>query len=102
MSPFQSRCHNGRARPASNRSSWLTLRPQRGAATARGALGWYIPSVGVPRDVGCRALRPSGVYAANSFSAYARKIRLVYCLGGTAANRCQSRERQLPQPLLRP
>ena len=22
-------------------------------ATARGALGWYRPSVGVPRDVGC-------------------------------------------------
>ena len=22
--------------------------------TARGALGWYRPSVGVPRDVGCR------------------------------------------------
>ena len=27
---------------------------KRGAATARGALGWYRPSVGVPRDVGCR------------------------------------------------
>ena len=26
---------------------------RRGAATARGALGWYRPSVGVPRDVGC-------------------------------------------------
>ena len=26
---------------------------KRGAATARGALGWYRPSVGVPRDVGC-------------------------------------------------
>ena len=33
------------------------LRPgTRGAATARGALGWYRPSVGVPRDVGCCAL----------------------------------------------
>eukprot|EP00964_Phaeocystis_antarctica_P143273 scaffold108781_cov56-Phaeocystis_antarctica.AAC.1 len=38
---------------------------KRGAATERGALGWYRPSVGVPRDVGCRALV---VYAANSFS----------------------------------
>ena len=38
------------------------LRPgTRGAATARGALGWYRPSVGVPRDVGCCALV---VYAA--------------------------------------
>ena len=26
---------------------------RRGGATARGALGWYRPSVGVPRDVGC-------------------------------------------------
>ena len=26
---------------------------KRGAATARGALGWYRPSVGVSRDVGC-------------------------------------------------
>ena len=34
-----------------------SLRPgTRGAATARGALGWYRPSVGVPRDVGCCAL----------------------------------------------
>ena len=24
-----------------------------GGATARSALGWYRPSVGVPRDVGC-------------------------------------------------
>ena len=27
---------------------------RRGGATARSALGWYKPSVGVPRDVGCR------------------------------------------------
>ena len=34
-----------------------SLRPgTRGAATAQGALGWYRPSVGVPRDVGCCAL----------------------------------------------
>ena len=26
---------------------------RRGGATARSALGWYRPSVGVPRDVGC-------------------------------------------------
>ena len=38
---------------------------KRVAATARGALGWYIPSVGAPRDVGCRAVV---VYVANSFS----------------------------------
>ena len=25
----------------------------RGGATARSVLGWYRPSVGVPRDVGC-------------------------------------------------
>ena len=38
MSPFQSRCHNGRASPASNRSCWLTLRPEgcgNGAAAGR-------------------------------------------------------------------
>ena len=35
----------------------LPLPGKRGAATARGALGWYRPSVGVFRDVdGCRAL----------------------------------------------
>ena len=42
---------------------------KRGAATARGALGWYRPSVGVPRDVGCRAVV---VYVANSFSVQCR------------------------------
>ena len=42
------------------------LRPgTRDAATARGALGWYRPSVGVPRDVGCCALV---VFAAYIFS----------------------------------
>ena len=42
------------------------LRPgTRGAATARGALGWYRPSVGVPRDVGCCA---PVVFAAYIFS----------------------------------
>ena len=49
-------------------SSPPTLHPsvleKRGAATARGALGWYRPSVGVPRDVGCRRC----IRVANLFS----------------------------------
>ena len=35
---------------------------RRGWATARGALGWYIPSVGVPRDVGYGVLVVSVAY----------------------------------------
>ena len=36
------------------RANTTPLSPgRRGAATARGALGWYRPSVGVSRDVGC-------------------------------------------------
>ena len=43
------------------------------------ALGWYIPSVGVPRDVGCRTLV---VYAANLFSVQfsSPQIKCVYTL----------------------
>ena len=32
---------------------------------ARSALGWYRPSVGIPRNVGCRALVECGRYASN-------------------------------------
>ena len=62
---------------------------RRGAATARGALGWYRPSVGVSRDVGCRALV---VYAANLFSVHA-DIPLV-----RVAFRQRATNRQHPQP----
>ena len=43
----------------------------RGGATARSALGWYRPSVGVPRDVGCRRC----IRVANLFSVQLALIR---------------------------
>ena len=45
--------------------STTSLSPgRRGAATARSARGWYRPSVGGPRDVGCRR----SIRVANLFS----------------------------------
>ena len=47
----------GGAHKQSLSKSTTPLSPgRRGGATARSALGWYRPSVGVPRDVGCCAL----------------------------------------------
>ena len=46
----------GGAHKQSLSKSTTPLSPgRRGGATARSALGWYRPSVGVPRGVGCRS-----------------------------------------------
>ena len=61
---------------------WLRAR---GGETARSALGWYRPSVGVPRDVGCRALEGK---AANLFSG---SVQLRLMAKSVPGHRCEQR-----------